>query len=60
MQHKKGDDRNQIFMFSLDSVIASNSIVRVLDAIVDASGKEQISTTDPKVRTTGREKLSTP
>jgi transposase len=36
MQHKQGESRNQIFMFSLESSISANSIVRVLDAFVDA------------------------
>ena len=35
MNHKQGSDRNQIFMFSLDSAIASDSFVRVVDAFVD-------------------------
>lgn len=36
MQHKQGEDRNQMFMFSLESAIASDSFVRVVDAFVDA------------------------
>jgi len=36
MQHKTGEDRNQMFMFSLESVIASDSFVRVVDAFVEA------------------------
>jgi transposase len=36
MQHKQGEDRNQMFMFSLESAIAANSFVRVVDAFVDA------------------------
>lgn len=36
MQHKQGENRNQVFMFSLESAIAPNSFVRVVDAFVDA------------------------
>ena len=36
MQHKQGEDRNQMFMFSLDSAIAEDSFVRVVDAFVEA------------------------
>lgn len=36
MQHKQGEERNQMFMFSLDSAIAADSFVRVVDAFVDA------------------------
>jgi len=36
MQHKQGENRNQMFMFSLESSISTNSFVRVLDAFVDA------------------------
>lgn len=35
MQHKQGEDRNQMFMFSLESAISSDSFVRVVDAFVD-------------------------
>jgi hypothetical protein len=35
MPHKKGDDRHQMFMFSLDSGIAPNCFVRIVDAFVD-------------------------
>ena len=36
MQHKQGENRNQVFMFSLEGSIAANAMVRVLDAFVDA------------------------
>jgi transposase len=36
MDHKHGSDRNQMFMFCLESAIASDSFVRVVDAFVDA------------------------
>lgn len=36
MQHIQGEDRNQMFMFSLESAIAQDSFVRVVDAFVDA------------------------
>lgn len=36
MQHKIGEERSQMFMFSLDSVIAGDSFVRVVDAFVDS------------------------
>jgi len=35
MNHQQGSDRNQMFLFSLDSAIASDSFVRVVDAFVD-------------------------
>jgi transposase/IS5 family transposase len=36
MLHKQGEDRNQMFMFSLESAIAVDSFVRVLDSFVEA------------------------
>ncbi len=36
MQHKQGENRNQMFMFSLESSIPADSFVRVVDAFVDA------------------------
>ena len=36
MPHKKGEDRQQMYMFSLDSVIAPDCFVRVVDAFADA------------------------
>ena len=36
MHHKQGEDRNQMFMFSLENAISSESFVRVVDAFVDA------------------------
>ena len=35
MQHKQGENRNQMFMFSLESAIAPDAFVRVVDAFVD-------------------------
>jgi len=35
MQHIQGEDRNQLFMFSLESAIAPDAFVRVVDAFVD-------------------------
>ena len=35
MQDIHGEDRNQVFMFSLESSIPSDSFVRVVDAFVD-------------------------
>jgi hypothetical protein len=34
MQRKKGDDRNQMMMFSLESAIAPDCFIRVLDVFV--------------------------
>jgi hypothetical protein len=36
MDHKQGSDRNQIMMFSLESSIAHDSFVRVVEAFIDA------------------------
>ena len=36
MQHKQGKNRDQIFMFSLESAIPAAAFVRVVDAFVDA------------------------
>ena len=36
MHHQTGEDRNQMFMFSLESSIDANAFVRVVDAFVDA------------------------
>ena len=35
MQHKQGENRNQMFLFSLESAIAKDSFVRIVDAFVD-------------------------
>jgi transposase len=36
MQHKQGEERSQMLMFSLESSIASDSFVRVVDVFVDS------------------------
>jgi transposase len=36
MQHEQGENRNQIFMLSLESAIAADSFVRVVDAFVNS------------------------
>ncbi len=36
MDHKHGSDPNQVFMFCLESAIANDSFVRVVDAFADA------------------------
>jgi transposase len=36
MQHKQGENRDQMFMFSLESAIPAGAFVRVVDAFVDA------------------------
>ena len=36
MQHIQGEDRNQMFMFSLESAIPDDSFVRVVDVFVDS------------------------
>ncbi|TLX72411.1 IS1182 family transposase [Labilibacter sediminis] len=36
MVHQQGEDRNQMLMFSLESAIAPDAFVRVVDAFVDA------------------------
>ncbi len=36
MNHKQGSDRNQMMMFCLESSIAQDSFVRIVDAFVDA------------------------
>ena len=35
MEHKQGSDRNQMFMFCLESAIARDLFVRVVGAFVD-------------------------
>ena len=35
-KHKQGENRNQMFIFSLDSAIAADAFVRVVDAFVNA------------------------
>ena len=37
MDHKQGENRNQMFILSLESAIAANSFVRVVDAFVDVT-----------------------
>jgi len=36
MQHIQGENRNQMFMLSLESAISNDALVRVIDAFVDA------------------------
>ncbi len=36
MQHKQGENRDQVFMFSLESTIPSDAFVRVVDTFVEA------------------------
>jgi transposase len=36
MQHIQGENRNQMFVLSLESAIANDALVRVIDAFVDA------------------------
>jgi len=36
MQHIQGEDRNQMYMFSLESAVPSDAFVRVVDAFVNA------------------------
>ena len=36
MQHKQGENRNQVFMFDLESAVAQDSFVRVVDVFVDS------------------------
>jgi transposase len=36
MLHKQGEERNQMFLFSLESAIAADSFVRVVDVFVDS------------------------
>lgn len=36
MQHIQGEDRDQMFMFSLESTVPADGFVRVVDAFVDA------------------------
>ena len=36
MQHIQGENRNQMFMISLESTISQNAFVRIIDAFVDA------------------------
>ncbi len=35
MQHKQGEERNQVIMFILGSAISPDSFVRVVDAFFD-------------------------
>ena len=35
MQHNQGENRNQLFMFSYEQVVAPDAFVRVIDAFVD-------------------------
>src|SRR4030042_1765730 len=37
MDHKQGSNRNQVIMFSLESAIPKDSLLRVVDAFVDAT-----------------------
>ena len=39
---KKGIDRNQMQMLSLESLVAQDSVVRVIDAFVNALDLEQL------------------
>ena len=43
MQHIQGENRDQMFMFSLESAIPADAFVRVVDAFVDAIDLTQIA-----------------
>ncbi|MQY78777.1 MAG: IS1182 family transposase [Bacteroidetes bacterium] len=54
MNHKQGEDRNQMFMFSLESAIARDSFVRVVDAFVDTIDLKSFGFTHVECKEEGR------
>jgi transposase len=54
MQHKQGEDRNQMYMFSLESAIAPDAFVRVVDAFVDATDLKSFGFTHVNCEEEGR------
>jgi len=54
MNHKQGTDRNQMFMFTLDSSIAGDSFVRVVDAFVDTIDLKSFGFAHVECREEGR------
>lgn len=54
MQHKQGEDRNQMVMFSQESAIAKDSFVRVVDAFVDAIDLDSFGFTHVQCKEEGR------
>jgi len=54
MQHKHGEDRNQMLMFSLEGAISPDSFVRVVDAFVDAIDLKSFGFTHVECEEEGR------
>ena len=54
MDHKQGPDRSQLFMFSLESAIANDAFVRVVDAFVDAIDLKSFGFSHVDVQEEGR------
>jgi len=54
MQHKQGENRNQMVMFCLESSIVANSFVRVVDAFVDAIDLKSFSFAHVQCKEEGR------
>lgn len=54
MDHIQGSDRNQLFMLSLESAIAQDSFVRVVDAFVDAIDLKSFGFAHVECREEGR------
>ena len=54
MDHNRGSDRNQMFMFSLDSAIASDSFVRIVDAFVGTVDLKSFEFANVKCQEEGR------
>jgi transposase len=54
MQHKQGENRNQMYMFSLESAIAADSFVRIVDAFVEAIDLKSFGFAHVECREEGR------
>ncbi len=54
MQHKQGENRNQMLMFCLENAIAADSFVRVVDAFVDIVDLDSFGFSHVKCQEQGR------
>jgi len=60
MNHKQGTDRNQMFMFTLDSSIAGDSFVRVVDAFIETIDLKSFGFAHVECREEGRPPIILP
>ena len=60
MDHKQGADRNQLFMFCLESSISPDAFVRLVDAFTDAIDLKSFGLLHVECQEEGRPPLTLP